>query len=362
MADVIISPNMGLPVPVVSEEIGPDWAVDINACMSAIDSHNHSASQGVPVTPDGLNINADLPMNNQNVITARSVRFQPQTAALAEPSDLGCLYEEGDDLYYIDGAGNNIRITQSGSVTGSSGTITGLPSGTASASFAGGTFTFQSATSTPAAMDVGSVKVSQTTSGGFGVTLSANVGQASNYNMSLPAALPASQKIMTLDNSGNIGAAYDTDNVTLEVSSNNLQVKNGGITNVKLAAVNAVVTSSSGTFSTSSTGFTTVLTTSNITTVGRPVQIQFFNNASTQCGINSAQPAAVEFRIRRNGTDVSTYRMYNNGTGRMGIPPGCINTVDFPSGGTHAYELEARCVTGGNTVEVINVTMYVYEM
>ena len=194
---------MLLPVPVVGEDPGPQWATDINSCLGAIDSHNHTSGQGVPITPAAININTDLLMNGNNLTTARSVRFNPQTGTLSESSDLGCLYEVNADLYYNDGAGNQIRITQSGSVTGSSGTITGLPSGTASASYSGGTFSFQSATNTPAAMSIGNLILGQQVASGYNVTLEASPSQTANYVLVLPAVAPTSNQVLISDGSGN---------------------------------------------------------------------------------------------------------------------------------------------------------------
>ncbi len=202
MANTVVSPNMTLPVPVVGTDPGPDWANNINACMSGIDAHDHTTGRGVPITPDGLNINDDLPMGDNNVITARSVRFFAQGAPLALSSDVGCIYESGVDLYYNDGAGNQVRITQSGSVAGATGTITGLPSGTASASYAGATFTFQSATSTPATMNVGPVVIGRVVASSKTVTLAPNAGQASDYSLTFPAALPAATNYMTMGSTG----------------------------------------------------------------------------------------------------------------------------------------------------------------
>ncbi len=202
MTTTTTSPNMGMPVPIPSQDPGPDWANNIVADMSIIDSHNHSSGQGVAVTPDGLDINTDLTFDNHNGTNFRSVRFYAQAAPLAVSTDVGCLYESGVDLYYNDANGTQIRITQSGSVSGSAGTITGLPSGTASASFAGGTFTFQSATLTPANMAVGPLTIGRNAASSKTVTLSPNAAQASNYNVTLPAALPAAANYMTLDNTG----------------------------------------------------------------------------------------------------------------------------------------------------------------
>src|SRR6185312_4298725 len=119
-----ISPNMDLPVPVVSVEPGPAWATDINNCMALIDSHDHSAGKGVQINPAGININSNLTFNNNNAIGMRTVRFQPNPTIGA--SDLDAVFVNGVDLYYVDGNGNQVRITQSGAVAGTPGSIANL--------------------------------------------------------------------------------------------------------------------------------------------------------------------------------------------------------------------------------------------
>lgn len=216
MANTTTSPNMNMPVPTVGEDPGPDWATNYDACLSVIDGHTHTSGSGVPITPTAININADLPMNNNNLTTAKSVRFTTQSAPLSGNADLGCLYESGVDLYYNDGSGNQVRITQSGAVTGATGTITGLPSGTASASYSAGTFSFQSATNTPGSISGGSIVVGQQVASGKGVTIAASGSQPANYNLTLPTALPAATSFVTSDASGNLSFS---ENVGLLVSS-----------------------------------------------------------------------------------------------------------------------------------------------
>ncbi len=207
MSDTTISPNMNLPVPVPGTAPGPDWADDIVADMYAIDSHDHSNGKGVPVTPDGLNISADLPMGGNNLTTTRSVNFTAQAAPLALAGDLGCIYVSGADLYYNDEAGNQVRITQGGAVTGATGTITGLPSGTASASYSAGVFTFQSATNTPATLSVGPIITGAQTASPHKVTISASNSLATDYSLTWPLALPASTAALTVDASGNMATS-----------------------------------------------------------------------------------------------------------------------------------------------------------
>lgn len=203
MPNTIPSPNMNLPVPVVGTDPGPDWANNVNASLSAIDSHNHSSGQGVQIGPAGMNINADLSFNGNNATTLRTSRYSSQSGTLSGSTDLDCTYVVNGDLYYNDGSGNQVRITQSGSVTGATGTITGLPSGTASASFSAGTFSFQSATNTPATMSVGPLVMGAASASPHTVTLSAGT-MAADYSIVWPTSAPTTAQTLVSDSSGNL--------------------------------------------------------------------------------------------------------------------------------------------------------------
>jgi hypothetical protein len=199
---------MSLLLPNPTQDPGPDWAQLIyNAMNAGIDQHDHSPGKGVQITPAGMNISSALPMNDNQLTNAQLINLYAQGSTPTLP---GSIFRQGVDLYYIDGAANVVRITQSGSVTGSSGTITGLPSGTASASFAGAAFTFQSATSTPAAMNVGPLNIGAQTAGANTVTLEASASQSSNIAFTLPLALPASAALVSCDSAGNLGTALTT--------------------------------------------------------------------------------------------------------------------------------------------------------
>jgi len=239
MANTFPTPNMTLALPVVGPngDPGPDWAYNLNNNFSILDGHSHSVGSGVQITPSGLNINADLTFGSNNAINLRSVRFFPQVSPLAGVSpDLGCLYESGVDLYYNDGNGNQVRITQSGGVAGSPGSISGLVA-PASASYVVGTTTFvwQSAALTSANMDFGAATFRNITASSFGITLQPPVALGADYTLVFPAALPASIKFLTVDNAGNIGDVYDVDGSTIVVASNIIKVPTGGITNTQVA-------------------------------------------------------------------------------------------------------------------------------
>lgn len=203
----ITTPNMGLILPGIGTEPSPTWAQDQQISGFTIDGHNHSPGSGVPVPSSGLNINADLPFNNNNALSLRSVRFIPQSSPISQPTDLDCVYVSGVDLYYNDGNGNIIRLTQNGSPAGTSGSITNLTS-PASVTYVSATpaFVFQSAASTPANLDAGSLTIRNIVANSNGIQINAPSMLAANYSLTLPTALPSAQAFMTLDQAGNIAA------------------------------------------------------------------------------------------------------------------------------------------------------------
>lgn len=210
MANTVLSTNMILPIPVVGIDPGPDWANNINNCLTIIDQHNHAIGSGVQINPDGININSDLAFNNSNLTLARSLRLNPQVAPLALVGDLGCLYESGVDLYFNDGNGTQIRITQSGAVAGTPGSIANLVS-PASASYvsANSTFVFQSDVNTPGNVDGGFFILRNNVASSKGLTLQPPSAMAANYSITLPS-LPGSNLPVSISSGGIMSAAQIT--------------------------------------------------------------------------------------------------------------------------------------------------------
>lgn len=299
MADYTLSPNMSMPVPTVSEAPGPGWATNLDASLSIIDSHNHSSGQGVAINPSGLDINSDLPYNNNNATSVRSVNFYAQSATISLPTDIGCLYVAGVDLYYNDENGNVIRITQSGSVTGSSGTITGLPSGTASASYSAGTFTFQSATNTPAAMNVGPLTFAQSVANSKNITLNANSGQAANYSITFPAALPAALNYLTLDNTGAL--SFNNSGITgsgANVLATSPSITTPSISGGSISSATLVTPTVSGLLTVSASGI--AFTSGTLTDYVQSTWSPSYTNATNVGSISNTGSA----RYQRIGTQV----------------------------------------------------------
>jgi len=229
-----ITANMSLIVPTVGQEYGPQYATDINNDLSLLDSHDHTTGKGVQITPAAININSALSFNSNSITSLAALTFTVQTTTISTDYSL---YTYGYDLYYVDGLGNNIQMTRSGSVAGSSGTIANLVS-PASATFVSGdsTIVFQSAGSTAANLDAGALIMRNLSPNStYALTLSAPANLTSNYGIQLPA-IPSSQKIMTLDNAGNMAAPYTVDGSTITINSNVIGVPAGGITGTQIAA------------------------------------------------------------------------------------------------------------------------------
>lgn len=209
MPNTTISPNMNLIIPVVGVDPGPDYANNLDASLVLIDQHDHTPGHGVLITPNGLNINLDLPLNDNNITLIRSLRFQSQNAPLSLVTDLSSLYSvtqtgSNGDLWYNDASGNQIQITKTGAVLA---TISALISGTNEASFVANQLVVNAVQSngTPANIKAGSILLGNNSPGTNFLTLQPPNAMGSSYNVTLPAPNSiASTAILTYDTSNNI--------------------------------------------------------------------------------------------------------------------------------------------------------------
>lgn len=224
---------MSLPVPVVGVEPGPQFATDVNNSLNILDAHTHAPGSGVPITPDAMNINATVAFNNNFIVDCAGVGLAPQSV----PPDLNTVYASGVDLYYVDGVGNNVRITADGGIAGTPGSISNLVP-PASASYVAGTSTFvwQSNTSIAANMDFGSAILRNLSPNStFGLTLAPPAGLSSNYTITLPS-LPSVPSFLQLSNTGAMSAVLPLAN---GITSAN--IANGTITTTQISPTAGIV-------------------------------------------------------------------------------------------------------------------------
>lgn len=229
----ITTPNMNLLVPAVGNEPGPNYAFDINSSMALIDTHNHSPGYGVQITPSGLNINDSVTFNNNFATNIAGVTLYPQSST----PPINTVYDVAGDLYFVDGLNRTIQITSNGNVNSGAGSINGLPSGTASASYISinGTFVWQSATNIPANMDFGAALFRNLTSNVNYVKVQPPASLASTWTLTLPQLPSGGTKLVTLSTAGVFAAVTDVDNVTITISSNLIGVAAGGIGTAQIA-------------------------------------------------------------------------------------------------------------------------------
>lgn len=367
MANFILSPNMSLPVPVTGVDPGPDYANNVNAGLGILDGHTHAAGSGVLITPAAININADLSMAGNSLTVVESVNFQPVTS-LASTSRM---YMIGVDLYFNDGSGNVIRITQSGSVSGASGTITGLPSGTASAAYGSGTFTFSAATNTPANVVMASAVLGLNSAGTNTLTLSPpSALSGGSYSLFLPT-IPAQTNVMTLDSSGNMSSVtYDqvAQNMTVvgaDAIAGTMDASGAtGIFNKVSRPVGSTIgdggvalSPNSGLFTTTSSNFVGVVS-ATLSTAGKPVVVALYPFPYTATSTPGTYGSGFSSNCFIQVVNNTTGNAWSPSFYQVGQNPFTI--IDDVGAGTYTYSLQVA--SDGGTARCANVGIVAYEL
>lgn len=110
------TPNMNLELPVVSVTLGPEWAIELNAALTVIDSHDHSSSLGAPIKPAGLDINGDLDFQGNRAFNLKSTKYTDQTATLTGAPNASSVYSKSGDLWYTNGSGIAVQLTSGSTI------------------------------------------------------------------------------------------------------------------------------------------------------------------------------------------------------------------------------------------------------
>ncbi len=371
MSNTITSTNMSLPIPIPGVDAGPDYANNLAACLVTLDSHNHTPGSGIQLTPASLNINSAVAFNGYSATSLSAVVFQAQPSLATELAT----YVIGNDLYYNDGSGNVVRITQSGSVTGATGTITGLPSGTAGAAYSAGTFTFTSASLTGANLDGASVVLRNNSASSKGLTLSPPNAMAANYGLTLPS-LPASTLFLTLDNTGALTTSNSIQGTQIATGSlvggqlanatiTGTQIAAATVTKANQVAVGQQVSSSSGSYSMTSSTFADVTNlTVTITTSGRPVRIYLIPDGTAAAAtLFTTSSSFVNLKVIRGASTLVGWFVAGSNSGNQDYMPGCMDTIDTQAAGTYTYKVQCAYSAGNvGPVGVTNCKLVAYEL
>lgn len=393
MAGENISANMSMPIPGVGVTVGPQYASDVNASLTIVDTHNHSPGSGVQITPAGLNISSDLSFLSNNAIDIKSARFVPQTIPLAGIADIACIYFSGVDLFVNDALGNQIQITQSGGIAGTPGSIANLVA-PASAQYVSGssTFIWQSNTNTPANMDFASAILRNLVANSKGLTLQPPNAMGADYALTLPS-LPIATAFLTIDAAGaitgsvptsggitgsniasgtitsaNISATANIVGTQLDPSANILGSQldpAAGIVGAQIAqdqsiSKNSIELPSYGIQSIANSTYTTgqTIATFIITASGRPTICLINGTAST-----SDMSAVVPFQIQvLNGATPIGYINCNNVDpgGNYRMNNGLVINGNLLSGPS-SYTFKVL-ISGGNSVNITGMVASAYEI
>lgn len=227
-----MTPNMNLILPTPGVDPGPAYAQENNTSFTLIDGHDHTPGKGLPITSASISITTDLSFLSHNATNLRATRFSPQASPIsAIAPDINELYVSGVDLYYNDGNGNQVRVTQAGSIVGSPGNITGLPSGTAGVAYSSISqkFIFSSATSVPASLDAASAILRNISTPTNSITLAVPSSLAASFTITLPAAPPASDSLVIMSNTGALSTTLSPPTL-VSVGTGSLSVTGNSLT------------------------------------------------------------------------------------------------------------------------------------
>jgi hypothetical protein len=371
MANTTTTPNMNLVLPTPSIQPGPTYATNVNTAFEDVDAHDHTSGSGVLIPTAALNINADLSFAENDATRLRTVRFTDQSAALVESADIGCVYNVGGNLYWNNASGTAIQITAGSSLNAASiGGIGGdyITSG-ASAYYtsAQSTFYFTSSANTPANLSCANLIIAEALTSPNTITIKSPTSLAASYNITVPAALPAATRVVAMSSAGVLSVATGqvatddlatnavttvkiTDlNVTtgkindLAVTTgkiNDLAVSTGkiaasAVTTPKLASLTTVNGSSSGAYSNSGSGFTSITNLDvSLSGGGRQCMIVLQSDASGNNAYIEGTSAILRLRNLDTGTEIGRYAVTNRMYGFTFFDPSAY-------AGSHRYVVDA---------------------
>ena len=194
---------MSLTKPGVNTEPGPDWATQLNSSLDTIDTHDHSSSKGVKITPAGMNITSDLSFQSQGATNIGYLGFSQVTAPTA--NDTVFVNTDGD-LQWKTSNGTYTILTSTGSAAAVGGFTGDYSSTDAEANYSDLTksYSFLQDTGISASLNSGPISIFENVPGSNSVTIDTVSSLAASYTITLPAAVAASNSLLLSDTSGNL--------------------------------------------------------------------------------------------------------------------------------------------------------------
>ena len=339
---------MNLTLPTVSTTIGPQWATELNAAVTTIDSHDHSSGKGTKITQTGINITGTLELNNNALTEVGQVAFDNLSTLLTSTN---LLQVKDGDLYYNDSSSNQIRITAGGALdVGSIGGIGGDYGSTAATVFytdAAKTYFFQDSTAARSKIDIGSLVGSTL---GIDATTTTVTGTTTNLQATTTA---VSGTTCTISNTNTTvsGTTTTLSATTTNVSSPTTNLS-GTTTNLNGTTVNmsAATIDITGTvdFQAAPTGFGVVPLGAIIPIASNLTGAHTIpaSGVMDAAGWQYCDGAAISASATMSGTIYNlTDDRFIQGSSTAGVTGGSNTIVDH----THSFSLTAAGQSGGST-------------
>jgi hypothetical protein len=194
----------------------------LNTAFNLIDSHDHTTGKGTKVTPAGINVNQNFNFSGFGIYGLNYAKLVDNVATV---SDFTSVYAEGGDLYWKNAGGVDVQITSGNTinVTAAGGIGGDYTTSTASVVYSDitKTYTFRQSPTVTGDIAAGSLYVYENVVSGKYAKLQVPAGLAANYDITLPAALPANKSLLAMSSSG----VLTTDGSTL-IPSSTLDVQN----------------------------------------------------------------------------------------------------------------------------------------
>lgn len=213
-----------IPTPGPGGTPGPQWAQQINTALQTIDAHDHTPGKGVPLTIASLVVTQDLSFANFGITDLTKLVFTSIGSPFIGSNIISVVNGE---LFFNDGAGNQIQITAGGGLNASSiGGIGGDYVGSTASVFytsAITTFSFTSAPGVPATINCGDIKI--TSADGTNTVTITNPNTGSSYTIRLADALPSGNALVGISPTGALSNIIP-DAASLTLSGGTISVRN----------------------------------------------------------------------------------------------------------------------------------------
>lgn len=221
--------NMSLVLP--TEDASADvWDVLLNAALTLVDSHDHSAGKGVKVPSAGLKINADVSWafsgTNYAITDIKALDFVATAAAgITGYSSALFVNSSDDNLYFRNSGGTNVKVTDGNtlnvSIVGGIGGDYSSISALLDYDDATDTYRFRQETSASvrqygkiAAADIvlrEYLAAGDPTVPVNAVTIKSPAALAAAYTLTMPAAVPAAASLVRMTSAGVLDTSSSVD-------------------------------------------------------------------------------------------------------------------------------------------------------